>query len=985
MGQGYDRGAKSLALAAVTAAMASHVFGNLRERFLLLVFIALIPVLAVIIYMSAGQRQQAMSIAEEDTLHLVRLVVREHERVLGETRQLLVALSRLPIALKPEASECSGLLSDIRGAYRFLINIGIATIDGRIRCSAITLPGPVDISDRIYFQRAVATRGLGVGEYQIGRVTGAHTLNLGYPVIEGGEVRSVVYAALDLSWLGALASGLNLPEGSTATVIDSAGTIVARYPEDDGWLGRSISHWGVVPEMLERLGEGASVFTGPDGVDRIYAFAPLYPGTSNTAFVVVGVPKAHALGAAGRVLQQGLTLWLLVGVLVACAAWVASELFVIRPVRALAGAVRRVSEGDLSARSGLPSGRDEIGRLAQDFDAMAAALQRVRGALETLTRANRALTRAGDENALLADMCTAVVSSGSYAAVWVGFLEEADRLLPVARAGIVCLSDPGFVDLPLLPEDHPLRRCLRTDAVVRFWDGEGADRRVELPFPGCTIDPRPKAVAVLPLHLQDELAGVLVIHSREADAFSAAETDLLAELAQDLSYGISALRVRAEHRRAEEAIMNLSSRDRLTGLPNHGVLESALARTELEPQSLLFIDLDRFSEINSALGFQQGDLVLQETARRLREVVGEGGMVARMRGDEFAVLVPADVGMPTALRILEALDRSYLLGDLTLSLTAAVGIVHYPEHGQEAEHLIRRADAAMRQAKASGHRYAVYTPAPDHGARRLSLASDLKYAIEEGTLSLHYQPKLEMRSGALSGAEALVRWCHPRRGMIPPAEFIALAEYTGLIRPLTDYIVAEALAQLRSWIDEGLELAVAVNLSARNLQDPGCFSRISSLIDSSSVDVRWLEIELTESAVMDDAQTALTTLHRLSNAGLRLFVDDFGTGYSSLAYLQKLPVDAVKIDRSFVAEMLEKPELEKIVRSTIDLAHDLELEVVAEGVESQAVWNRLLELGCDVAQGYFIGSPMPPHEFAAWARKRTHKLRPATYARTGRA
>lgn len=972
-------------MAAVTAAMAPYAFSNLRERFLLLVLIALIPVLAVIAYMAAGQRQQAMAMAEADTVHLVRLAVREQERVIGETRQLLVALSRLPVALRPDSAECSRLLGDIHGAYRYLLNIGIATLDGRIRCSAIALPGPVDISDRPYFQRALATRNLGVGEYQIGRVTGVRTVNVGYPVINGDQVMSVVYAALDLSWLGALASGLNLPAGSTATVIDSAGTIIARYPEDDGWLGRSMTEWDVVPAMLTRQGEGSAVLVGPDGIERIYGFAPLHPGTSNTAFVLVGVPKAHALAVVERVVSQGLTLWLLVGVLVALAAWVSSELFVIRPVRALAGAVRRLSEGDLSARSGLPSGRDEIGRLARDFDAMAAALQRVRAALETLTRANRAVTRAKDEEGLLADMCAAVVSSGGYAAVWVGFLEGADRLHPVAHAGIECSSNTRFVDLPLLPEDHPLRRCLRANAVVRLRDDEGRDDRVELPFPDCIIEPRPQAVVVFPLHLKGELPGVLVIHSSEADAFTDAETGLLADLVEDLSYGMSALRVRAEHRRAEEAIVHLSSRDRLTGLPNHGMLEQALTQTAHEPQALLFIDLDRFSEINSALGFAQGDLVLQETARRLLDAVGERGMVARMRGDEFAVLVPLEQGLAVARQVLSTLEQPYLSGDLTLNLTAVIGIVHCPEHGREAEHLIRRADAAMRQAKASGHRYAVYTPAPDHGARRLSLASDLKYAIEGGSLMLHYQPKLDMRTATLAGAEALVRWCHPRRGMIPPAEFIALAEYTGLIQPLTDYIVAEALAQLRSWLDEGLELAVAVNLSARNLQDAGFFGRVSSLIAGSGVDVRWLELELTESAVMEDAQTALATLHRLSNAGLRLFVDDFGTGYSSLAYLQKLPVDAVKIDRSFVADMLEKRELQKIVRSTIDLAHDLELEVVAEGVECEAVWTRLRELGCDVAQGYFIGAPMPPNEFAAWARRQRAGALRRAHARSGRA
>lgn len=954
--------------------MALYAFHSLRERFLLLVLVALIPVLAVVAHMAAGQRQQAIEIAERDTLGLVRLAVQEQERVIGETRQLLVALSRLPAVRRFEGDGCSVLLGEIRGTYRYIVNIGVATLDGRIRCSAVPLPGPVDIGDRAYFRRALETGDLGIGDYQLGRVTGIHTLNLGFPIIEDGEVRKVVYAALDLSWLGALSGRLDLPQASTATVIDSTGTIVARFPEAERWLGRSMTQWAVVPEMLRRQGEGTGMFVGPDGLERVYAFAPLHPGTSNTAYMLIGVPSAHALAAGDRVFFQGLALWLLIGLLVALAAWFGSELFVIRPVRMLARAVRRVSEGDLSARSGLPRGRDEIGRLAHDFDAMAAALQRVRGALETLSRGNRALTRAEDEEALLAEMCATVVASAGYVAAWVAYREAPDRLRPVAFAGVECGAGAGTIALPLLPESHPLRRCLRENAVVRLHDTEGGeDGHVQPPLPGCTLRMPARALALFPLRLKGELAGVLAIHARDAHAFAPAETDLLAEMAEDLAYGISSLRIRAEHRRAQEIIVRMASRDRLTGLPNHRQLEDTLTgRTlgeHIEPQALLFVDLDRFSEINSALGFSQGDLVLQETARRLQRAVGSEGLVARMRGDEFAVLVPADDGTAVARRILSALEEPYVSRDLTLSLSASIGIVLFPEHGREPEYLIRHADAAMRRAKASGRRYAVYTPAPDHSARRLSLASDLKFAIEQGALSLHYQPKLDIRSGALAGAEALVRWRHPRRGMIPPAEFVAVAEYTGLIRPLTEFVVGEALAQLRAWRHEGLQPAVAINLSARNLQDPSLMDRITAMLTASGVDPRWLEVELTESAVMEDAQTALASLHRLHDAGLRLFVDDFGTGYSSLAYLQKLPVDAVKIDRSFVTDMLQERGLEKIVRSTIDLAHDLDLEVVAEGVETEAVWNRLAELGCDVAQGYFIGAPMPPDEFAEWVRR----------------
>ena len=952
-----------------------YTFHSLRERFLLLVLVALVPVLIAIVYTAAGQRQQAALEAERSTLNLVRLAIREQDRLIGETQQLLMALSHLP-AVRAQAApaECNRLLAELLRNYTYYTNLGATSAQGDIYCSAAPLPGPVNVADRAYFRRAVAAGGLGIGDYQVGRVTGVHALNLGYPILEDGALRAVVYAALDLSWLSDMIDRLDLPPRSTLTVIDSGGTVLSRYPGPERWVGRSMAESHMVAAILARHGEGTEEFTGLDGVSRLYAFAPLHASASGTVYVAVGVPKAEAFAAANRTLSRGVAVLLMVALLVAAAVWFGSEVFVVQPVRALAGAVRRLAAGDLSARSGLPRGRDELACLAQDFDRMASALQRVTRALETLSRGNRTLTRADEEKDLLWQMCATIVDVGGYAAAWVGFLDGPDTLRPVAYAGIERGGDAPAIELAALPEDHPLAQCVRGDRNARLRGAAPGDPRLA-PWPGCRTRQVHAAATVVPLHVHGRLFGVLAIYSRDAEAFDDSEADLLDESAGDLAYGIAALRTRAENRRAQETILEMASRDRLTGLPNHLALEERPRRHMREegaaerPLALLFLDLERFREINTALGYSQGDLLLQETSRRLRRVLGDAALVARMRGDEFAMLLPAGEGCAAARRVLTALDEPFLSRDLTLTLGASIGIAFYPEHGREPEHLIRHADVAMRQAKSADCRIAVYAASQEDGARRLAMASELKRAIERGELTLHYQPKLDMRSNELIGAEALVRWVHPRQGTIPPGEFIDLAEHTGLIRPLTEYVMSAALAQIRGWSESGLELPVAVNLSARNLQDAELLRKIEVMLAEHRVAADRLELELTESAIMEDPKGALGVLQRLRDAGLRLYVDDFGTGYSSLAYLQKLPVDAMKIDRSFVTDMLNDEDLEKIVRSTIDLAHDLDLKVVAEGVESVEVWDRLLALGCDIAQGYYISRPLPPMDFERWARR----------------
>jgi diguanylate cyclase (GGDEF)-like protein len=378
----------------------------------------------------------------------------------------------------------------------------------------------------------------------------------------------------------------------------------------------------------------------------------------------------------------------------------------------------------------------------------------------------------------------------------------------------------------------------------------------------------------------------------------------------------------------------------------------------------MLIDLDHFKEINDTLGHHAGDRLLQEVAVRLRTSLEEPNTVARLGGDEFGVLlfdVPSrEEASAVAQQLLAQLREPFSIEGLTLEVDASIGIACAPDHGSAVEQLIQRADIAMYAAKEGGRGHLLFEPQLDrYSPRRLSLAGALRSAIADGEIVLFFQPKAELSTGRIVGVEALARWQHPRLGLIGPSEFVPIAEQTGLIGPLTSHVLEQALRQVRIWANQGEELSVAVNLSARSFLDAQLAVEIPRLLERTGVDARLLELEITESMLMLDPARAKATLDRLSAIGLSLSVDDFGTGYSSLANLKRLPVDGIKIDKSFVIDMPHDPSDAAIVRSTIDLAHNLGLRVVAEGVESHEAWRRLEELGCDLAQGFHVSRPIP--------------------------
>jgi diguanylate cyclase (GGDEF)-like protein len=428
----------------------------------------------------------------------------------------------------------------------------------------------------------------------------------------------------------------------------------------------------------------------------------------------------------------------------------------------------------------------------------------------------------------------------------------------------------------------------------------------------------------------------------------------------------------AVHRGGRQAIAkeHQALHDALTGLPNRSlfshrieqVLNAGLRSDRIA--AVMLIDLDHFKEINDTLGHHAGDRLLQEVAVRLRASLDEQDTVARLGGDEFGVLLSElprnEAAGAVAERLLAQLREPFSIDGLTLEVDASIGIACAPEHGSDVEQLNQRADIAMYAAKEGGRGHVLFEPQLDrYSPRRLSLAGSLRSAIADGEIVLFFQPKAELTTGTIVGVEALARWQHPRLGLIGPSEFVPIAEQTGLIGPLTSHVLEQALRQVREWSEQGEELSVAVNLSARSFLDAQLAVEIPRLLEATGVDARLLELEITESMLMLDPARAKATLERLSAIGLSLSVDDFGTGYSSLANLKRLPVDGIKIDKSFVIDMPHDQSDAAIVRSTIDLAHNLGLRVVAEGVESHEAWRRLEELGCDLAQGFHVSRPVP--------------------------
>ena len=533
------------------------------------------------------------------------------------------------------------------------------------------------------------------------------------------------------------------------------------------------------------------------------------------------------------------------------------------------------------------------------------------------------------------------------------------------------MADPHFFGKVLHPDDrdHVLGEFANTHMTGDMFDGEyrliAKDGRIVWVN---DVAVRVRDEAGNPLYSQGYMVDVTARHIAE---------QALAESRGQLEQRMREIEHQALH-------------DALTGLPNRTLfrdrVDQALrtARRTGGAVCVMLIDLDRFKDVNDTLGHLSGDVLLQEVARRLRAPVRESDTVARLGGDEFGVLATgvatAEGAIVLAEKLREALAEPIAVGGLALEVESSIGIALAPDHGADVETLIRHADVSMYVSKRT-HSPAVYCPETDHHSRvRLTLVADLRRALERKELVVYYQPQADAATGAVRTMEALVRWEHPVHGLLPPDQFVPLAEQTGLIRPLTLYMLDAALHQCAAWRGAGYDVAVAVNVTGRDLLDLRFPEEVAEAIARAGTAPEALELEITESTIMTDAARARSVLVQLSELGVRLAIDDFGSGHSSLGYLKRLPIDVLKIDRSFVINMADGSDDAVIVRSTIDLGHNLGLEVVAEGVETQEALARLAELGCDTVQGYFLGRPQPTEAVEWIVRRLARRLPPDSRA-----
>lgn len=601
-------------------------------------------------------------------------------------------------------------------------------------------------------------------------------------------------------------------------------------------------------------------------------------------------------------------------------------------------------------------------------------------ALKLLSKCNSLLVRSQHEQELLTDICRLIVETGGYRMAWVGFAgNDANKsVYPVARSGY----DDGFLNnINISWADTrqglgPTGTAIRTGKTVMNPDI----------FTNSTVIPwREEAVKrgylssiSLPLKVDQHVLGSLNIYAAEICAFGAEEIVLLEDLARDLAFGIETLRTRIKHDEAEEKLKFLAHYDPLTGLPNRHLLadrfNQAVASADRANSNVavLYLDLDNFKQINDSLGHEYGDRLLIKVTERLQNCLRKTDTVSRQGGDEFVILLNsvrnAEIIEEIAQGIMDAFAEPFRIEGYLLSASFSIGISLFPSDDQQFHSLLKHAETALYYAKESGRNtYRFFSEQMNkHALEHLQLQGELHNALHKKEFILHYQPQIDLLSGQIVGVEALIRWQHPTMGLIAPGKFIPLAERSGLIIAIGEWVLNEACRQIKHWNDiyPHQSLFVAVNLSAPQFKRGDLVDTVSNALALSGLPAHFLELELTESILLHDMDEVRNTLRHLKAMSVRFSIDDFGTGYSSFAYLKQLAVNKLKIDQSFVHDMVDDAGDAAIVKAIIQLGHTLELSVIAEGVENEKQLTLLKEYGCDDAQGYLFSKPLSPAEYA---------------------
>jgi len=937
------------------------------------------------VYTRNLQSQQTQMIA----LRLAQYIALDQSRRVDDARQMLTLLATLnPKKLLDGGADCNATLAEIRQRQTRYANLGVIAPNGEVICSALPFDKSIRLDKRQYFRRTLETGSFALGDYQMGFITGRGSLNAGYPLLDdGGRVAAVVFVALDLGWLSQDLSKIPLPDSTIATLVGDDGTVLMRYP-DDGLIGKPFGQGYSLP-ILSKTDETVGDFSNANGDSRLFASTLLPDWNGGSPRVIVSISSKAAYGDIDEMFLKQIMGLLFVSLMALSGAWLWARRLVLEPIDVLTRASQELHRGNLKARVALSLPVSEMAELATSFDAMAAALDEkyqqierqdgelltINNALETLSAGNHALLRAVDETQLLKEMCQAAVAVGGYPLAWVGYLQDNGNkpLVVVGQAGASGSFNPNWCESA--GDGRAAERALRTARTVVSKNLCGETSASEWRE---FVDRFGLASCIaMPLVINGRAMGVFTIYSHRDDGFDSKEQAILEEMAQDLAFGINALRTRLQKDEAEEKIRYTAYHDPITTLPNYNQLmkwlaEAIVAQGQENPQfALLNMGLDRLRDISASLGYEVGNELLKEVATRVGKQLLPGERLARLQNDELAVFLPGANATDAKVRAGDILaviaQQRYQLRDLNLAIHARAGIALYPKSATTPAELIQQAVTALYLARDNKDDCAFYSPKDNNNKKYLlELAGKLHEGLEKNQFELFYQPKICMTSGRVLGLEALARWFHPEDGFISPEVFIPVAEQTGMIHRLSRWVLETSAQQLQRWRQQGIHLPVAVNLSPQDIHDSDLCDFIEALVSRLQLDAGMLEVEITESAILEDPDFALQQLTRLRAMGISLYIDDFGTGFSCLGSLKKLPFNAIKIDKSFVIDMLKDGDAKVIVNSTIALAHELNLSVVAEGVETPEVWEELKALGCNTAQGYLMAKPMAAHAVDTW-------------------
>jgi len=939
---------------------------TIRSQLLVLALAAIVPVAGAVIYAIVDASRASIAQAEREIGNIAATTANEVAERLAENQQLLSRLAQRPLIREVNPRRCDPFLTEFTKINPDYTNLAVRDARANSVCSLLPIP-PASVAVKFpWFQEGIRSNAFVAGDAILGGVSGRWFSALTYPLRDDrGEVTGVLAIGIDLLKFQKRILPA-APREVVVSVIDRQQRFLMRSENPEQWIGRSVGNPETVREA-QRHAEGSYRVRGVDGISRYFAYRTI---AGAGWLVSAGIPEDALLAQFHRQLWTAVVIVL--GTLLLAVVFARRIAAAIaKPVRDLEAATAKVSAGDLLARAPV-GGPAEIANVAREFNRMvesrSAAEVRIKNLnriYAVLSRINALIVRVHQRDELFRETCRIAVEAGQFRMAWVGVVDRTGGAIkPIAWDGDVRdffdiapqeLTHPG-------PGGHALtgRAVTEMKPVISNDVANDPQRMLKKELAQRGIN----SLAIIPLIVGGEAVGVVALYAAETGFFDEEEMKLLDELAGDIAFAL-------DHIEKSERLDYVAYYDVLTGLANRTLFNERLTQhlrlaDHERGLALVLLDLERFKTVNDSLGRHSGDELLKQVARRLAHCAGDPGRVGRLSGDQFAVMLdcaghPDELARNVENQMRTCFGEAFRLESGTeLRISVRGGIALAPRDGSDFETLHRNTEAALKNAKSSGERFVFYAGhMTEKVAEKLTLENQMRLALDRNEFVLHYQPKVNLQSRHIEGVEALIRWQSPELGLVPPMDFIPLLEETGMILEAGAWAMRRAALDHRNWVEQGLPAPrISVNVSAFQLRKRDFVQTVQAAL-AEDANSPGLDLEITESLLMEDVEENIRKLAAVRDLGVSIAVDDFGTGYSSLRYLARLPIQTVKIDRSFIVTMLKDSNTMTLVSTIISLAHSLKLKVVAEGVDSEEQAAVLRTLKCDQMQGYLFSKPLP--------------------------